>query len=65
MFKKNINTTGRIIRFVLVCLLLAYAWWASSYIAFGLALFTLFEVFMSWCIIYQILGKNDCSFDKE
>ncbi len=57
---KNIDNTGRWIRGVLVILLLIYAYWQMSWIALILALFVLFESLMSWCIVYQILGKNSC-----
>jgi ABC-type uncharacterized transport system permease subunit len=58
--KKNIGTPGRLIRLAIVILLLGYAYWQMSWIALVLALFTFFEAFMSWCILYQILGKNSC-----
>jgi hypothetical protein len=58
--KKNIGTPDRLIRLVIGILLLGYAFWKVSWIALILALFTLFESFMSWCILYQILGKNSC-----
>lgn len=57
---KNIDSTGRVIRFALAILLLGYAYWKMSWIALVLALFVLFESLMSWCIVYQILGKNSC-----
>ncbi|HUD00805.1 MAG TPA: DUF2892 domain-containing protein [Rhabdochlamydiaceae bacterium] len=58
--KKNIGTPGRLIRLAIGILLLGYAYWQMSWIALVLALFTFFEAFMSWCILYQILGKNSC-----
>ena len=63
--RKNINTSGRIIRLVLAILLLIYAYWKMSWIALIAALFVLFESLMSWCIIYQLLGKSSCPIEKK
>lgn len=65
MFRKNIETPGRIFRVMIAILLSIYAVWQRSWIAALLALFTFFEVYMSWCIIYQILGKDSCSIKKS
>ncbi len=65
MLKSNIGTPGRLLRLALAIGLLIYAWWASSWIALGFALFTFYEVFAGWCIIYQLLGKNSCPIDKK
>ncbi len=59
-FKKNIGAPDRLLRLTIGILLLGYAFWKMSWVALILALFTLFEAFMSWCILYQILGKNSC-----
>jgi hypothetical protein len=59
-FQKNIDYQGRLLRLAIGIALLAFAYWQSSWIAFILALFTFFEAFMSWCIVYQLLGKNSC-----
>lgn len=58
--KKNIGTADRLIRLALAIILLFCAWWFSSWIALGLGLFTLYEAAASWCVLYQILGKNSC-----
>lgn len=63
--KKNIGTGDRIMRFILGLLLLLFAWWQSSWIAFGLALFTFYEALASWCIFYQILGKSSCPTTRD
>lgn len=62
---KNIDTPGRIFRLLLGILLLIYAYWKMSWIALALSLFTFFEAAMSWCIVYQILGKKSCPIKKE
>jgi hypothetical protein len=63
--QKNIGKTDRLIRLALGFLLLAYAWWQTSWIALGLALFTFYEALSSWCLFYQLIGKNTCPIDRE
>jgi hypothetical protein len=58
--KKNIGKSDRILRLIVGLLLLGWAYWQMSWILLILGLFTLFEATMSWCILYQILGKNSC-----
>jgi hypothetical protein len=57
---RNIGTKDRLIRLAIALLLLVLAWAESSWIALFFGLFTLFEVFSSWCIFYQLIGKNSC-----
>ena len=63
--RKNIGTPGRILRFTFGLLLLAYAWWMGSWIALIFALFTFYEALASWCVIYQLLGKNSCPIETK
>jgi hypothetical protein len=65
MFKKNIDTAGRVLRLVVGLALLVYAYLYMSWIALILGLFTLFESAMSWCIMYQLLGKSSCPIKKK
>ena len=58
--KKNIGKPDRISRLIIGIALLGWAYWKMSWILLLLGLFTLFEAYMSWCIVYQILGKNSC-----
>ena len=58
--QKNIGTTDRIIRASIGIALLALAWWQHSWIALAAALFTFYEAFASWCVLYAIMGKNSC-----
>lgn len=62
---KNIGTPDRLFRLAIAILLLIYAWWQSSWIALGFSLFTFYEALASWCILYQILGKNSCPIKKK
>ncbi len=63
--RKNINTTGRLLRLSVGILLLMYAYWQRSWIALVFAIFTLFEALMSWCVVYQILGIRSCRVKKK
>ena len=58
--RKNIGTSDRIVRFVLAVVLFGLAWWYHSWILGAFGAFTLFEALASWCVLYQILGKNSC-----
>ena len=60
MLKKNIGTPGRIMRGCLGLLLMFLAWWFESWILLGLSIFTFYEAIASWCVVYQLLGKNSC-----
>lgn len=62
--KKNLGMSGRLLRLAIAIVLLAYAYWAQSWIALAASLFTFFEAWMSWCIVYQILGINSCPTKK-
>jgi hypothetical protein len=63
--KKNIGTVDRLIRLTIGILLLAFAYFKMSWIAFAFGLFTLFEACFSWCILYQLLGKSSCPLSKK
>ena len=63
--KKNIGTTDRWVRFALAVLLLFYAYWQMSWIALAGSLFVFFESLVSWCLLYQILGKNSCPVKRK
>lgn len=73
MFNKNIGTPDRIMRFIIALALFAYAYYAFTYlpekwpgwIALIAGVFTLYEVFASWCILYGILGINSCPISKR
>ncbi len=63
--KSNMGTTDRIIRLILAVLILIYAYWQSSWLAFGCSVFTFYEAGASWCVLYQFLGKNTCPLAKK
>jgi hypothetical protein len=63
--KKNIGQIDRLVRLSIGIAFLGYAIWDKSWIAAAFALFTFYEAAASWCILYQILGKNSCPLDKK
>ncbi len=63
--KKNIGARDRWIRFALAVLLLVFAYWKMSWIALVASLFVFFESLMSWCVVYQLLGKSSCPIKKK
>ncbi len=60
MLRKNIGSAGRLLRFSIGLGLLWLAYDRKSYILLFFALFTFFEAFMSWCVVYAFLGINRC-----
>lgn len=58
--KKNIGTADRLLRALIGVLLMGIAYWQSSLLALFLGFFVLYEAMSSWCIMYQLLGKNSC-----
>lgn len=65
IMQKNIGTTDRMLRLAIALILLYLAWYLSSAIFLLLGLFTLYEAFAGWCVLYQMLGKNTCPIDKR
>ncbi len=63
--KKNIGTPDRIVRLGIAIALFVYAYVQWSWIALALGIFTLLESFMSWCIFYQLIGRNTCPLPKK
>lgn len=62
--KRNISNKDRLLRITIALGLLGYAFWQESWLAFAAALFTFFEVYMSWCMFYALIGKNSCPIDR-
>lgn len=58
--QKNIGRSDRILRLVIALALLVYAWWQGSWLALAASIFTFYESFASWCVFYQLIGKNTC-----
>jgi Protein of unknown function (DUF2892) len=59
--KKNIGTADRLLRLGIAIILFILAWYYASWILLAVAVFTLFEAFAGWCIMFQFTGKNTCS----
>lgn len=64
MFRKNMGLCDRLIRLAIAVLLLVYAVWQHSWIAFVFSLFTFFEAAVSWCVVFQFLGINRCPISR-
>ncbi len=63
--KKNIGTFDRIMRaltgMILVALMVFVVMPLWTKIILGIvALFCFFQALMSWCLFYQLIGKNTC-----
>jgi len=58
--KKNIGTADRIFRAIVFIVLFGLAWWWHSWIIAVFGLFAAYEALASWCVLYQLLGKNSC-----
>ncbi|MBS0636721.1 MAG: DUF2892 domain-containing protein, partial [Verrucomicrobia bacterium] len=54
--KKNIGKKDRLIRAILSFLLFIAAWYTGSFIVLLIALFVLYEVLSSWCLVYYLIG---------
>jgi hypothetical protein len=63
--KSNIGKVDRLIRLALAVLLLIYAYWQGSWIAFGFSIFTFYESWAGWCAFYQLIGRNSCPLSKD
>lgn len=61
--KKNIGTFDRLLRLGLGIVFLGLAYWFSSWILLAVAIFCIYQAAASWCVLYQILGKNTCSIE--
>lgn len=65
MFKKNLDTSGRIMRLSIAIILLIFAAWYASWMILAISLFVFFEAWMSWCVLYQVLGWNSCPIENN
>jgi hypothetical protein len=63
--QKNIGTLDRLIRLSIAVILFIFAFWQKSWIAGLAGLFTLYEALASWCLLYQIIGKNTCPLSED
>jgi hypothetical protein len=63
--KKNIGIADRLWRLGLGVLFLFLSWWYASWVAFAIALFMFYQAMTSWCVLYQLVGKNSCPIDRD
>ncbi|MCX6989130.1 MAG: DUF2892 domain-containing protein [Chlamydiae bacterium] len=59
-FPRNIGLSGRVMRGVMAMLFLWMAYRNQSWVLFLIASFVVFESFMSWCVVYHLIGINRC-----
>lgn len=62
---KNIGTFDRVMRLSLGVILLGIAFLVITHliikiVIIALALFCFYEALASWCLFYQLIGKNTC-----
>lgn len=62
--KKNLDRSGRILRFVVAIVLFTASIYLQSFTLLFIAAFTLFEALFSWCILYHFLKINKCNIKK-
>jgi hypothetical protein len=59
--KQNIGTSDRVLRLILGVGLLIYGLYVrSGFVVLG-GVFSLYEAFASWCVFYQLIGRNTCA----
>jgi hypothetical protein len=66
--KKNIGKKDRLIRLIAGIVLLFIAYFISNWfgVLIGLiGVFCIFQAAVSWCVVYQYLGKNTCDIRKK
>ncbi|OJV09472.1 MAG: hypothetical protein BGO14_02890 [Chlamydiales bacterium 38-26] len=63
--KKNIGTSDRILRLTIALIFFGLALWQKSWILALVGLFTLYEAAASWCVLYQLIGKNTCPINDK
>ena len=63
--KQNIGTADRIFRLILGVGLLLYGLSVGSggFVLGGV--FSLYEALVSWCALYQLIGRNTCSLSNK
>lgn len=62
---KNIGKKDRLFRLFLGTILILTFFYFKSGILAIIGFFAIYEALISWCLIYQILGKNTCSLKNE
>lgn len=57
---KNIGSLDRLARLLIGLVLIGTAAFYSSPVLAIFGIFTLFEAVSSWCVFYQLIGRNTC-----
>jgi hypothetical protein len=63
--KKNIGTADRVVRMVIGIILIGIVFIVPVFgimkiVLLVIGLFSLFQAFAGWCLLYQFMGKNTC-----
>ena len=62
---KNIGSRDRYVRLFIGIILLIISYYLKSAFLAIFGLFSILEALISWCLIYQIIGKNTCPVNKK
>jgi len=62
---KNLGSIDRVIRISIGLLLVLFGLYSGSGMAILGGIFTLYEGFASWCVVYQLFGINTCPVKKK
>ncbi len=65
LLPKNINKAGRALRLLIGIALVTLGVWKLNWIYILFGLFCFFEALMSWCVVYHLLGINECKCKKK
>lgn len=57
---KNIGFLDRLLRLIIGMVLIGLAFFSKSTTLAIIGLLTLFEAASSWCVFYQLIGRNTC-----
>ena len=65
VFPKNLGLSGKVLRGLIALLLLWFAYLNQSWVLLLMACFVAFESLMSWCVVFHLLGINQCPINKK
>jgi len=65
IFPKNLGLSGKVLRGLIAVFLLYLAYLNQSWVLLLMACFVAFESLMSWCVVFHLLGINQCPINKK
>ena len=63
--KQNLGKSDRLMRAVIGVILLVFGVISQSGLLLIFGLFCLYEAIASWCVLYQLTGKNSCPLPSD